>query len=238
MKWSCYKILSNEKYKGDALLQKTYTIDFLTKKRANNNGEVPQYYVEDSHPAIIEKDIWEAVQLEMERRKKFCEEHGIKRLYTSTKDNPFSGRIICGKFGRAYGRKVWNSTDEGLRRIVWRCNDKYTEKGKVGCDNRHVDDEVFYKAFVEVFNSVVENRKHFMVKWKKKIESDDALIKVTAKRIIGIFKEAAEINEFDADLFFRIVEKVTVLDEVLLIFSLLDGTEIEMKLINTQLNLS
>ena len=68
----------------------------------------------------------------MERRRKFCEEHGIQKLYTSTTDNPFSGRIICGKCGRAYGRKVWNSTDEELRRIVWRCNDKYTEKGKVG----------------------------------------------------------------------------------------------------------
>ena len=61
-KWydgSIKKMLSNEKYKGEALLQKTYTVDFLTKKRAENTGQVPQYYVEESHPAIIEKDIWE-----------------------------------------------------------------------------------------------------------------------------------------------------------------------------------
>jgi site-specific DNA recombinase len=70
-------MLSNEKYKGDALFQKTYTIDFLSKKRAENNGEVPQYYVEESHPAIIDKDMWEAVQLEMDRRKAFAEKHGI-----------------------------------------------------------------------------------------------------------------------------------------------------------------
>lgn len=150
------KILSNEKYKRDALIQKTYTVVFLIKKRVENNGEVPQYYVEDSHPAIIDKDTWEAVQLEMERRRIFCEEHGIKKLYTSTTDNPFSGRIICGKCVRAYGRKVWNSTDEGLRRIVWRCNDKYTEKGKVGCDNRHVEDEVFYKAFIEAIMQLLK----------------------------------------------------------------------------------
>mgnify|MGYP003851864741 CR=1 FL=1 len=49
-------MLTNEKYKGDALLQKTYTVDFLTKKRLKNDGQVPQYYVEESHPAIIDKD--------------------------------------------------------------------------------------------------------------------------------------------------------------------------------------
>jgi len=223
------KMLSNEKYKGDALLQKTYTVDFLTKKRVENNGEVPQYYVEESHPAIIDKDIWEAVQLEMERRKKFCEEHGIQKMYTSTADNPFAGKIICGKCGRAYGRKVWNSTDEGLRRIVWRCNDKYTEKGKIGCDNRHVDDEVFYKAFVEAYNEIVENREYFITKWKEQLESEDVLIRVTAKRFIGVFNEATFIDEFDTELFFKFVEKIIVLDEGLLIVSLLDDTKINIE---------
>lgn len=224
------KMLSNEKYKGDALLQKTYTVDFLTKKRVENNGEVPQYYVEESHPAIIDKDTWEAVQLEVERRKIFCEEHGIQKLYTSTTDNPFSGRIICGKCGRAYGRKVWNSTDEGLRRIVWRCNDKYTEKGKIGCDNRHVDDEVFYKAFVEAYNAVVDNVEHFMAKWKEQLESENVLIKVTAKRFIGIFIDAQALEKFDVELYFKIVEKITVYNNEMLIVSLLDGTKIEVEI--------
>lgn len=66
-------MLSNEKYKGDALLQKTYTVDFLTKKRVENNGEVPQYYVEESHPVIIDKEMCEAVQLEIERKRAFAE---------------------------------------------------------------------------------------------------------------------------------------------------------------------
>lgn len=62
-------ILRNEKYKGSALLQKSFTVDFLTKKTKVNEGEVPQYYVEDSHPAIIEPWEWEQVQTELERRK-------------------------------------------------------------------------------------------------------------------------------------------------------------------------
>ena len=74
------KILSNEKYKGDALLQKTYTVDFLSKKWAENDGDIPQYYVENSHPAIIDKDTWEAVQLEMERRRAYAEKHGIQKV--------------------------------------------------------------------------------------------------------------------------------------------------------------
>lgn len=61
-------MLGNEKYKGDALLQKTYIVDYLTKKRVENTGQIPRYYVENNHPPIIEKDMWEAVQLEMERK--------------------------------------------------------------------------------------------------------------------------------------------------------------------------
>lgn len=99
-------ILSNEKYKGDALLQKTYTVDFLTKKRVYNKGEVPMYYVEESHPAIVDKEMWEAVQIEMERRRKFAETYGVYKLDYATLDNTFSGRIICGCCGSTFGRKT------------------------------------------------------------------------------------------------------------------------------------
>ncbi len=224
------KMLSNEKYKGDALLQKTYTVDFLTKKRVENNGEVPQYYVEESHPAIIDKETWEAVQLEIERRKEFCKEHMIQKLYYATTDNPLSGRIICGKCGRSYGRKVWNSNSEKFRRIIWQCSGRYVKKGVIGCDNSHIDDEVFYKAFVEAFNAVVKNKEHFMAKWKEQLESEDVLIKVTSKRFIGVFKDTEIIEGFDVDLFFKIVEKITVFNGGMLIVSLLDGTEIEVKI--------
>ena len=119
-KWyesSIRKMLQNEKYKGDALLQKTYTVDFLTKERAVNNGEVPMYYVEKSHPAIIDKEMWEAVQLEMKRRKDYMEIYGVRQLdFAKVEDNPFTGRVICGSCGNAFGRKTWNSTDENLKR--------------------------------------------------------------------------------------------------------------------------
>ena len=81
-------ILRNEKYKGSALLQKSFTVDFLTKKTKINEGEVPQYYVEDSHPAIIEPWEWEQVQAELERRKNSRNRH--------RQTSPFSGKILCG----------------------------------------------------------------------------------------------------------------------------------------------
>ena len=161
----------------------------------------------------------------MERRKSFCLEHNIKKIEFSTNDNPFAGRVICGNCGGLFGRKVWNSNNEKLRRIIWRCNGKYIEKGVVGCDNKHLDDKVFYDAFVEVFNSLVENKEHFMAKWQELWLSDDLLNKVTAKRFISVFENASLLTRFDVDLYFMLVEKITVYEGSRLVVGLLDGTE-------------
>ena len=220
------KMLMNEKYKGDALLQKTYTVDFLSKKRVENNGEVPQYYVEESHPAIIDKEMWEAVQLEMERRKEFAIKHGINKIDYTTADNPFAGKVICGECGSVFGRKVWNSNDENLRRVVWRCNRKYEVKGKKSCENGHVDDGVLYEAFVDGFNTIIGNKEYFMEKWREQGETEDALVRYKSKDFIKIFKSAKYVEGFDGDLFFRIVEKMTVFEEGRIVVSLLGGEDV------------
>ena len=229
-KWyenSIRKMLTNEKYMGDALLQKTYTVDFLNKKRAENTGQVPQYYVEDSHPAIIEKEMWEAVQLEMERRRNFSLKYRIQKLESATEYNPFAGRVICGSCGHAYGRKVWNSTDDRLRRIVWRCNGKYVVKGEKGCESRHIDDGVLYQAFVDVFNAMIENKAYFIGKWQERLGSDNALVRYKAKQFIQVMKEAELMKAFSAELYFALVEKMTVFEGGRLIVCLLDGTDVE-----------
>ncbi len=229
-KWyegSIRKMLTNEKYKGDALLQKTYTIDFLNKKRADNNGQVPQYYVEGSHPAIIDQEMWEAVQLEMERRRNYALEYGIQKLEYATTDNPFAGRVICGSCGQVFGRKVWNSTDDRFRRVIWRCNGKYIKKGKKGCDSRHIDDGALFQAFVGAFNLIVENKDGFIWKWRERLENENALVRYKVKQLIGIITEYKPIDEFDIDLYFALVEKLTVYDGGRLVVSLLDGTDID-----------
>jgi site-specific DNA recombinase len=140
-------ILTNEKYKGDALLQKSFTVDFLTKTTKVNEGEVPQYYVQNSHPAIIEPDEFDAVQLEMERRKK------IGRPVSC--HSPFSAKIICGECGGFYGSKVWGSNTK-YRRMVWRCNEKY--KNDKPCSTPHITEDEIKQRFLKAFNILMGDR--------------------------------------------------------------------------------
>ena len=134
-------ILTNEKYKGDALLQKTITVDFLQRKMKSNEGEVPQYYVHDSHPAIISPRLFDEVQMEIERRKKYGKSYSGKSI--------FSCKIICGDCGSFYGAKLWHSTDD-YSRTVWQCNGKY--KGEKKCTTPHLTEDEIKRGFLEAFN--------------------------------------------------------------------------------------
>lgn len=141
-------MLHNEKYKGDALLQKTYTVDFLTKKREKNQGQIAQYYVENNHPAIVKPEIWEAVQLEEQRRREYMKLHHIKAYSSDLANNPFASKIICGECGEAFGRKKWRPRP-GEYRSVWQCNARYRVKGVMGCANRHIDESTLEEIFVK-----------------------------------------------------------------------------------------
>ena len=140
-------ILQNEKYKGCALLQKRFTADYLTKKLVINNGEVPQYYVEDSHEAIIDPDQFEQVQDMIVQRSGMRHYSGV---------SIFSSKIRCGCCGGWYGSKVWHSTDK-YRRVIWRCNAKYKDKEKK-CYTPHLTEDEIKAAFVRMANSLLEKR--------------------------------------------------------------------------------
>jgi len=140
-------ILTNEKYKGEALLQKGYTVDFLTKQRKVNEGEIPQYYVKNSHPAIIAPDEFDAVQIEFERRTKLGR--------PTSCNSPFSAKVICGECGGYYGAKVWGSNTK-YRRTIWRCNEKY--KGERRCTTRHVTEDEIKEQFLVAINELLGNR--------------------------------------------------------------------------------
>ena len=149
-KWSpttIESILSNEKYKGDALLQKTYTVDFLTKKMIVNDGKVPQYYVENSHPAIVQPWEFAIVQAEIKRRR------SLPRRYSG--QSVLATHIICGDCGDYYGSKTWHSTSK-YRRTIWQCNSKFS--GDMKCHTPHLDEERVKAAFLTVFNTLIENR--------------------------------------------------------------------------------
>lgn len=108
------KILQNEKYIGDALLQKTYTVDFLSKKRVKNNGIVPQYYVENSHEPIIPRDLYMQVQEEMVRRANLHSGVKRKKRVCSSK-YALSSIVYCSKCGDIY-RRIHGTTGGNILR--------------------------------------------------------------------------------------------------------------------------
>lgn len=140
--------------------------------------------MEDSHPAIIDKEMWEAVQLKMERRRNFDLQYGIQKLEYATTSKPFVGRVICGSCDQVFGRKVWTSTDDRFKRIIWRCNGKYPVKSE-GCGSRHIDAVVLYQAFVNVFNMMVDNKDCFLDKWHERMINDNVLQQYKAGRLYG-----------------------------------------------------
>jgi len=147
-------ILENEKYAGNALLQKGYTTNFLTKSRKKNEGEIPQFFVEDSHPAIISVDEWEAVQAEMNRRKAIGRPVGC--------NSPFAARLVCGFCNGYYGPKTWGSYKDSktYRRVVWQCNDKYTRPGKLGkgCKTPTLNEDDIKTRFMAAWNEMAGNK--------------------------------------------------------------------------------
>ena len=139
-------ILSNEKYKGDARLQKTFVKSFLTKEVCVNKGQRKQWYIQDSHDAIISPETFELVQKELERR---GGSHG--RFY----DSPFTRKIICGICGAYYGHRVWDSNNK-YKKNVWICNDKY--KGDDICRVPRLKDNEIKQAFIIVANKLLNAR--------------------------------------------------------------------------------
>lgn len=116
-------ILTNEKYVGDAILQKRVTTDFLTKTTKINEGEAPQYYVENGHPPVVSRSVWQEVQA-------VWTDAGRRNCTLS----PFSNLIICSNCGGRYGRKTWHSTT--YNDMVWECNSR--KNGRTKCKCRHI----------------------------------------------------------------------------------------------------
>lgn len=190
-KWSAStveSILTNEKYKGAAILQKRFTTDFLTKTMKVNEGEVPQYYVENSHEAIIQPDEWDEVQQEFARRKSLSRKYSGKSI--------FSARIICGDCGGFYGAKVWNSTNDKYRRTVWQCNSKFKDKEKP-CTTPHLNEEAIKTRFTGAFNKLI-SMKADIIAGAEKIKTlycDCSDIDAEQRRLEREMEDIAELTQ-------------------------------------------
>lgn len=159
------KILRNEKYIGDALLQKTYTTDFLNKTRVKNNGIVPQYYVEGNHEAIIPNDIFLRVQEELVRRRVVkTSANGKKRSYSCK--HCFAQIVICGECGEMFRRIHWNN--RGCKSIVWRCISRLEPTGQE-CHARTVNETVLENVVVQAINTLLGDKSTYQAQLQQNI---------------------------------------------------------------------
>ena len=182
------QILRNEKYIGDALLQKTYTTDFLTKKRVKNHGIVPQYYVENSHEAIIPREIFMQVQEELIRRRiVHTSPNGKKRTFSST--HCFSNMIICGGCGEFFRRIHWNN--RGKKSIVWRCISRLENTGQF-CNARTVPEGTIEQVLVNAINQTLCDKDSFLSVLKNNIET--VISHENDTKLAGIDKRLEELQ--------------------------------------------
>lgn len=146
-----YQILKNEKYAGDAILQKTYTVNCITHDRKKNSGQKPKYFVQDCHEAIVDRKIYDTVRLELEKRK-----HDAK------KDKPEKGKyvtkyalsrlLICPYCGGFYKRTTW--MEKGGKIGVWRCKNRMEGQKCPKSPSYHED--VLQNAIVQAVNSMID----------------------------------------------------------------------------------
>ena len=218
-----WKMLQNEKYKGDALLQKTYTVDFLTKKRSENQGQVNQYYIEGNHEAIIDKEEWDLVQLEVERRNQFRQDNHINFYIIQYEQNPFTCKVFCKECGGLFGRKNW-TTSRG-KRPVWQCNNRYKVKGVQGCTNRHIDEETLQQAFFRAIEFLQENKEKLCEKWSN-FSDEQKLQKYHATQLYELLDSVQE--EFNGRKMCQVLEKITLGEDGCITIKFLEGTKVNL----------
>ena len=177
-------MLKNEKYCGDAILQKTVTIDPISKKRKANEGEAPMWLVENSHPAIITREIFNKAQEESARRKAKAPQSEKAALTASGKYSKYALTevMICGECGSRYKRVTWNI--RGKRRIVWRCISRLDYGKKYCTESITVDEQTLQRAIVRALNRFnIEDESTYLM-----------LMKSTIGEAIGINGGSDEID--------------------------------------------
>ena len=195
-------ILSNEKYKGDAILNKTFTVDCLTKKVKVNNGERQKFYVENNHPAIIDAATFARVQEELARR---AGKRKVKQKGTTTEQGKYSSKyaltelLICGECGTPYRRCTW--TASGKKKIVWRCINRL-DFGKKYCHNSPtIEESVLQEAIMEAIKNTAQRNTELLNTLKlhigmglENLETEDRslAIQVRIAEIDAEFKDLLE----------------------------------------------
>ena len=225
-----FKMIRYDKYMGDALLQKTYTVDFMTKKKVINKGIVPQYYVEDDHEPIIPKELFYRVQEELARRASMNKSAVTRKKNQKSKfssEYALTGLLLCGDCGQEYRRVTWSRN--GKKKIVWRCSNRLTNGTKNCKKSESLEEGALNRAVMEAINRITRGDGDFVGAFRQNVirvigsysgeqEPDeyDEKIKEKEAEMVALITENARVgsytDEFD-ERYRRIAEEITILKE-------------------------
>jgi len=183
-------ILKNEKYMGDLLLGKTFTVDPITKQHLDNMGEEEKYYIKDHHEPIVSKEIFEKAQAIRNKRNCNMEKGRLKRY---SRQYTFSSKIECGFCETTVGRRAWNSGTKN-KKVVWHCI-KSSKHGKKHCpDSKGIHEAVIEEAFVKIFNEMCQHNREIIEAFIQAIEN--TLSESTSKKELSTLnKELSKVED-------------------------------------------
>lgn len=196
-------ILQNEKYKGAALLQKTFVVDFLNKKHKRNEGELPQYYIENDHEPIIAPELFDYVQ---EKTAKHLAD--AKQLYGLT------GLLVCGRCGRHYAKYMWHWGQSPVE-YVWQCKSRQVKQGY--CRNVFIYDKVMDMVLTLVFDALLKRHSEVLP-----VCADAA--KVSPDELVH------DVVPFSMGTLWLITDTIMVCDDWTLEFKFINGEVLLVKL--------
>ena len=208
-RWSSaviHNILTNEKYMGDALLQKTYITDCISKKVKKNMGERPMYYVENNHPAIIPRETFDQVQKEMTRRsskRKVLQKSGKTELGKYSGKYALTELLVCGECGSPYKRVTW--ARNGKKRIVWRCVSRL-EFGTKYCHNSPtLDESRLHNAILAAMNEYAAIRQEVCPDVLSMVEEAKRAMSQAGAMLLELKKRMDEVSQEQSDVLDRLL---------------------------------
>lgn len=212
-------VLTNEKYMGDCLFQKTFHIDPISHKKVPNKGQLPQYYLEDCVPAIVSKEVWTLARLEIQRRQTW------KPM--SSAELPFKNRIVCGSCGSGVVQ-YYAKRKGGTLETMWRCGcwrkGKAKGEGLPFCAQIKIPLDAPEKAFVRAWNLVVSKKLQYGAALRRRAETvEDALIRYRAKEMLRLLDEMGKLAVFDYNFSLKVLDHMELMPDGKLAVVFLSG---------------
>ena len=189
-------ILTNEKYCGDVLLQKTYIDDCINKKVKKNTGQLPMYLVQNHHEGIISRETFDAAQAELSRRnagRSPSKKNAPTGRSRYSSKYALSDRLYCGECGTRYQRCTWRNRDSS-KRIVWRCVSRVDYGSKYCHDSPTLDEEPLHRAVLAAINSAVNDKDNIVYNLKAAMEKELAPVVGQQLSLSEIDRQLEQLN--------------------------------------------